>query len=757
MKRASIRVYGIVQGVGFRPFVYNLAISLGIRGFVLNDSDGVVIEAEGEDLDRFIEGIRKQAPPLAVVKGMEVRVLPPVGYKGFEIRESLKAKGVTTVVPPDTAICEDCLRELFDERDRRYLYPFINCTNCGPRYTITYSIPYDRPNTTMRAFRMCEACEREYRDPASRRFHAQPNACPVCGPRVWLVMDGREVDDPIASTIGLLKEGAIVAIKGLGGFHLACDASNEEAVKRLRERKRRSNKPFAIMVPDLERAKGFCEVLEGDQDLLRGPVRPIVIMKRKGDGPSQAIAPGNDSLGIMLPYTPLHYLLFYYPPSPGPRFDALVMTSGNLSEEPIAIGNEEALERLSSIADAFLLHNRDIYMRVDDSVVRGGKRTFLVRRARGYVPAPVDLGAPVPQVLALGGELKTTFCLTKGRNAFMSQHVGDMENVEAIGFYKETLRNLMRTLEVHPEVVAHDLHPNYWTTTFASRIAEDLGTGRVVAIQHHHAHIVSCMAENGLRGKVLGVAFDGTGYGEDGKIWGGEFLVADERGFERFAHLRYVPMPGGDRAVKEPFRMAVSYLYMACGRDGLDIIREVDGPVLEVLTRMVDRGVNSPLTSSCGRLFDALSSILGLYHRVTFEGEAAIGLEALSSGGDESRIYPFHILPGPPYSIDTLPIIRSVLEDVKEGRDARRIGRAFHNTLAEMVLSVAGLAREERGVERVVLSGGCFQNRLLLDLTVERLEGHGFEVYTHRLVPPNDGGISLGQALVASSLWEGSG
>lgn len=790
MDRVRIEITGIVQGVGFRPFVYNLARSMGICGFVLNNPRGVTIEAEGEDIDGFIRGLKTSAPPLARIEEIKASKLLPAGYKNFEIKESLAEGNISTHISPDIAICKDCLKELLDPSDRRYLYPFINCTNCGPRYSIVLNIPYDRHNTTMSPFRLCKRCEEEYHNPSNRRFHAQPNACPECGPRVWLKISGKRLTDTdailtdtdaIRKAVELLKDGAIVAIKGLGGFHLACDATNDSSVKKLREGKRKSNKPFAIMAGDISSVRTICEVGKDDEELLESPKRPIVIMEKKAGNPvSDAVSPWNNTLGVMLPYTPLHYLLFYYPLTHNSSlithhcFDALVMTSGNLSEEPIVTHNREALKKLTSIADAFLLHNRDIYMRVDDSVIWGQKsnvgaalsgcpvrgqeerQSMIIRRARGYVPSPIDLGNSVPQVFAAGGELKTTLCLTKGRHAILSQHIGDMENKEAIEFYRETFNNLMNTFKVEPEMVAHDLHPNFWTTGFAREIHSSLSLppSAIIQVQHHHAHIASCMAEHGLRGKVIGIALDGTGYGVDGKVWGGEFLIADERESARFAHLDYVPMPGGDRAIKAPFRMALSYLYHAVRDEAFNFcpsfFTRFDPRILETLINMIKGGINSPLTSSCGRLFDAVSSILGIKDVITFEGEAAIAMEMVASHDAEGS-YGFEIKGVNPCLIDVTPMIRYVVEDMKKRKNIADIAGRFHNTLVEIILEVSRMARRKASIKRVVLSGGCFHNALLLRKAASRLESVGFDVFTHRIVPPNDGGISLGQALVATS------
>jgi hydrogenase maturation protein HypF len=835
--RRRIEIDGIVQGVGFRPFVYNLACGMGLQGHVRNTSAGVVIEAEGGEaaLDRFLDAIRREAPPLARIETIAVTEIEPRGEGGFSIVES-EPEGEFALVSPDAAVCGDCLRETGDPGDRRYGYPFTNCTQCGPRYTIVRDIPYDRPKTTMACFTMCPACEAEYRDPSNRRFHAQPNACPECGPSLALLPSptnsasasvgqavcahnlGRPArppragGPPHAGDIGsvediqaegitfkpgssslamiravrrLLAEGQIVAIKGLGGFHLACDAANDGAVRRLRERKRRSDKPFALMVSGLAAAERICVIPDAECKLLESTRRPIVVLPRRaGADISAAVAPGNSTLGVMLPYTPLHHLLFGDAETGPAPYTALVMTSGNLSEEPIVTRNREAWERLRGVAEWFLFHNRDIYMRTDDSVVRvfaGRARTL--RRSRGYVPEPIDLGGDVAEVLACGGELKNAFCLTKGRYAILSQHIGDLENLETLEFFEETLRNLKKLFRVEPRAVAHDLHSRYLSTRFA------LGLPDVekIGVQHHHAHVASCMAENGLEGRVIGVAFDGTGYGTDGQIWGGEFLIADLAGFERLAHLRYVPLAGGDAAIRQPWRSALSYLEDALGpaspgRD-LPFFESVPRKHVEIVRTMLARGINTVQTSSCGRLFDAVASLMGLRHEVNFEGQAAIELETIASEGVEDS-YPFAILPGEPWQIDLRPAIRAIVADLTgcgenagqarrpvplaqnhghEGadlafteqarsRDAGRIAAKFHNTLAAVIAAVCERARKQEALNRVCLSGGTFQNMKLLGRAVALLGRAGFEVFLQEQVPPNDGGIALGQAAIAAEI-----
>ena len=728
----------MVQGVGFRPFVHNLAKRLGLAGYVLNSSAGVVTEVEGAPaaLDSFVESLRSEAPPLARVEGMVVAEIDPLGERDFAIRGSQAREGDFVLVSPDVATCPDCARDFTDPANRRYGYAFTNCTNCGPRYTIIRDIPYDRPNTTMAGFRMCAACQAEYDDPGNRRFHAQPNACAECGP---------QLSAPIAEAQRRLSEGAIVAIRGLGGFHLACDPRNDRAVRLLRERKRRSDKPFALMARDVAAVEAFCMVSEDDRRALLSLRRPIVILPRRTDsGISAAVAPGNNTIGVMLPYTPLHHLLFA-----GAPYDALVMTSGNLSEEPIVTSNDEALDRLRPLADWFLLHDRDIYMRTDDSVVRtfeGVER--VLRRSRGFVPQAIDLGMEVAEILACGGELKNTFCLSKGRYAVLSQHIGDMENYETLVFFEETLANLKKLFRVEPRAVAYDLHPAYLSTQYAMRVP-DLPK---IGVQHHHAHIASCMAENGLRGKVIGVALDGTGYGTDGRIWGGEFLVADYGGFERRAHFRYVPLAGGDAAVRQPWRPALAYLADTFGPAAefpeLALWRDVPESQRKVVRGMIAHGVNTIDTSSCGRLFDAVASLVGLRQQINFEGQAAIELETIAADGVDDG-YPFAVDTD---TLDFRPTIESIVAEVRAATPAATVAARFHNTVAEAIVEVCRRLRADEKLNRVCLSGGTFQNMKLLARTLAGLRRLEFEVFIHAQVPPNDGGIALGQAAIAAEI-----
>ncbi len=789
-RRTRIHITGTVQGVGFRPFIYNLAKKYHLTGFCLNDSRGILIEVQGEMIDKFIQEIKASPPPLSKIEKLTSQVLTgKETYKNFSIRQSIPLsyqKDITTI-SPDIALCQDCFRELFDQKDRRYLYPFINCTNCGPRYSIIKDIPYDRSTTTMAPFVMCGACENEYYDPMSRRFHAQPNACPQCGPRVWLAGHGKKLTihqdvinyPAIRNAKKLLREGAILAIKGLGGFHLTCDATNHDAVKKLRERKRRYQKPFALMVPDIETLRHLCSVSEEERILLEGRIRPIVILEKVSNNQiSKAVAPNNNALGVMLPYTPLHHLLFHLDEIP---FPALVMTSGNRSEEPIVISNDEAVERLSSLADFFLLHDRDIYMRVDDSVVRmhtspivpgpisatpNGKseirnlksETQIIRRARGFTPEPIDLTEETGEILACGAELKNTFCLTKGKKAILSQHIGDLHNYDTLEFFQESLNNLKNTFWVNPTTVAHDLHPDYMSTRFAFDYAAQasIPDTSIVPVQHHHAHIVSCMAEHSLDREVIGVAFDGTGYGLDGNMWGGEFLIVTRSSFLRKAHLQYIPMPGADKAIKEPWRMAIAYLYHTF-RDKVfaalpSFFERFQPKDVDTIVTMIRNSINSPLTSSTGRLFDAVSSLLGIRDRITFEGEAAIELEMIAHCCDkqEPDVYPFEIIFENPLVINLNPFIQSLVENFRNGVGISVISYNFHYTLAVTILEVSRILEKQCGIRDIVLSGGVFQNKLLLTMAVELLQKEGFKVWYHKQIPTNDGGVSLGQAVVAA-------
>lgn len=766
-RRLLIKVRGTVQGVGFRPYVYGLASACGLAGFVANTAEGVTIEVEGEAAREFLARLTAEAPPLARIASVEVAEAPLRGYPGFSILESEDAGGFT-LISPDVATCPDCLRELYDPSDRRYLYPFINCTNCGPRYTITRRTPYDRANTTMAPFAMCPECEAEYRDPSNRRFHAEPNACPACGPRVALMVKGGGRWAPDASgepamerAVALLKDGAVVAIKGLGGFHLACDAENPEAVERLRRAKRRSMKPFALMAPHAEAVRAFCRVSPAEEGLLLSARRPIVLMERIDPCPlPEAVSPATRRLGFMLPYTPLHHLLFKGREEWGLR--ALVMTSGNVAEEPIQVQNGEALSAIGTMAEAFVLHDRDIFMRADDSVAKaapsqreapGGSGTFaggeiFIRRSRGYAPEPVPLKEDGPDVLAAGADIKNTFTLMKGAFAIVSQHIGDMENFETLNFFEEALENLKAVYRARPVALAHDLHAGYLSTAWALR--QPLPR---LGVQHHHAHVASVMAEHGLGGKVVGVALDGTGYGPDGSVWGGEFLVADALGFERAAHLKYIRLPGGEAAVREPWRTAVSMVSAALGGEAPGALRELGfyerhgAAVVENVLKIGGMREVSPLSSGAGRLFDAVSAVLGICDRNTFEGEAAMALEAEAAEGEEGG-YPYEAVGGRPVEVDFSRTLRSIIGDVKAGVERGVIAARFHNTVARAVCEVAGAIARKEGLRDVALSGGVFQNDYLLRRVAAGLEAEGLQPRFNALVPPNDGGVSLGQAFV---------
>ncbi|HLM80211.1 MAG TPA: carbamoyltransferase HypF [Terriglobales bacterium] len=778
--RRQIEVSGIVQGVGFRPYIYRLATGRHLSGTIRNTSAGVTIEIQGpaETVQDFVDRLPAEAPPLARITNLAVREVPCVvvqigGDQDFRIVHSAEGAEVRTLISPDVAICPDCLREMFDPNDRRYRYPFINCTNCGPRFTIIRDIPYDRPSTSMAVFPMCPACQAEYEAPLNRRFHAQPNACWECGPRVELWdKSGKRIEcrDPIVEAVSALHAGLVVAVKGLGGFHLAADATNPEAVALLRQRKRRVEKPFAVMVPDLRAAEEICELNDAASAALQSIQRPIVLLPKKlrPDGDARLsvipdeVAPFNRYLGIFLPYTPLHYLLL----AEG-GFKALVMTSGNQSEEPIAIDNREAVDRLNGLADYFLVHNRDILLRCDDSVVRvAGGVTRQLRRSRGFVPVPVFLKDDQPSVLAVGGELKNTICLTKGKHAFLSQHVGDLENAESYSFFHEAIEHLKRILEIRPEIIAYDLHPDYFSTRWA---LQQSGM-QLVGVQHHHAHIASCMAENHLEGRVIGFALDGTGYGTDGTIWGGEVLIAGYEDFERAAHFEYVPLPGGAAAIREPWRMAVSYLAHHFGREflkpqflKLDIpfLRQLNRPKAELLLRMMEHGVNSPLTSSCGRLFDAVAALVGIRQQVNYEAQAAIELEmAMASSetasSEEDTAYPMKLLPelvpeSGHWIISTRPLFEALLDDLGRNLPVGAISRRFHNGLVEGFVQLATLLQKKTTLNRVCLSGGTFHNIYLSERLEARLSEAGFEVFTQKEVPAGDGGLSLGQALVGAA------
>ncbi|HEY6494599.1 MAG TPA: carbamoyltransferase HypF [Trebonia sp.] len=760
--RTAIRVEGIVQGVGFRPFVYSLAAELGLSGLVGNDADGLFAEVEGSQaaIDDFIQALRTKAPPLASIDLIATESRSPTGGTGFVIAASDSSGERRTLVSADTATCADCLAELDDPADRRHEYPFINCTNCGPRFTIVRDVPYDRALTTMAAFEMCELCAAEYHDPADRRFHAQPTCCPECGPRLSLTGPGgdRLPGEPIRAAADFLVSGKILAIKGLGGYHLAVDATSEEAAATLRARKHREDKPFAVLAADLAAAHRLCHLDQAAERALQSRRRPIVLLPRRRGPIAEAVAPGNRQLGVMLPYTPLHHLLARAVGRP------MVLTSGNLSDEPIAYTDDDAHDRLAPIADAFLGHDRAIHVRTDDSVVRPFRgRESVLRRSRGYAPEPVRLSRQTPDVryadasphiahrglsfarpvLACGAELKNTFCLGKGDRAVISHHIGDLENAATLRSFTDGIEHLGRLFDIEPELIAYDLHPDYLSTKYAIDLADRQPGLELIGVQHHHAHLASCLADNGSTGPVIGVAFDGTGYGTDGTIWGGEFLVGDLTQMNRSAHLAAVPMPGGAAAIREPWRMAAAHLdaaYPDGEQPGLDVQRR-NADRWATITSMARRGINSPATSSAGRLFDAVAAILGVRDRINYEGQAAIELEQLAAPA-ETGSYP---------AAATTDLIRAIVDDLGAGTPRDIIAARFHNSVADMIVATCADLRDQTGLRTVALSGGVFQNLLLLSAVVDQLEARAFTVLTHRQVPCNDGGISLGQAAIAAA------
>ncbi len=825
--RLRLTVRGAVQGVGFRPFIYRLAKDLGLTGWVSNSSQGVFVEAEGSQpqMQALLLRIEKEKPPRAFIQSLEFSFLDPIGYSAFEIRHSSESGEKTALVLPDIATCPDCLREIFDPANRRYRYPFTNCTNCGPRFAIIKALPYDRPNTTMKNFAMCLDCLAEYHNPADRRFHAQPNACPICGPRLelWdhegLPLSAK--NDALFEAVDALLRGMIVAVKGIGGFHLMVDATNEGAVRRLRQRKHREEKPFALMYPNLEMAKAHCEVSKLEERLLLSPESPIVLLRRQRLGPkledrspqakirnpksaiASSVAPRNPYLGVMLPYTPLHHLLMAEFGLP------VVATSGNLSDEPICIDEHEALQRLGGIAEVFLVHDRPIVRHVDDSIVRVMMgRELVLRRARGYAPLPIHLKEPIPSLLAVGAHLKNTIALSVGKEVFVSQHIGDLETSQAYDAFRKVIADFERLYEVHPTSVACDLHPEYLSTKFAQKysvvhdenivcssafrrspaqgtqpLKGSLQTNshenfEVISVQHHFAHVVACMAENELEGSVLGISWDGTGFGLDGTIWGGEFLRATLTVFERAAHFRSFRLPGGEKAIKEPRRVALGLLYELFGdeifaMEELAPVRAFSAQELALLQNMLTKSLNAPLTSSAGRLFDAVAAIVGLRQQTQFEGQAAMELEFALDGIETDEAYPFRIfdfgsqnngraqtsqesaIRNPKFEIpnskstiavDWAQMIQKILDDVRSAIPVGLVSAKFHNTLVDAIIAVA----QRVGEERVVLSGGCFQNKYLTERAIHRLRSEGFRPYWHQRLPPNDGGIALGQAVAAA-------
>lgn len=753
-KRVHIVIRGAVQGVGFRPFVFKLATSMGLNGWVLNSTQGVFIEVEGaqELLEKFVLNIDKKKPEVSFILSLEHKYLDPVGYTEFVIRESEPGGEPTALILPDIATCKDCLNELFDTSNRRYLYPFINCTNCGPRYSIIESLPYDRPKTTMKKFVLCDECKNEYENPEDRRFHAQPNACSKCGPKVELWDNSGKLlfskAEAIEEAVKAIKDGRIVALKGLGGFHIIADAYNNDSVLKLRQRKHREEKPFALMYPDIDTVMKDCEVSSLEERLLLSSQSPIVLLRRKNrytDYIAESVTPGNPYLGIMLPYTPLHHILMHFLQSP------IVATSGNHSEEPICIDEYEALEKLNNIADLFLVHNRPILRHVDDSIVSViMDREMVLRRARGYAPLPINTNIELENLVSVGGHLKNTIAISKGKQVFISQHIGDLETVEAFDSFKKTISDFRKLYNVNPDRVACDLHPEY----ISSKFATDLKIP-VIKVQHHVAHILSCIEENQLEGPLLGVSWDGTGYGIDKTIWGGEFLLLKGKTFSRIAHFRKFHLPGGERSIKEINRIAAGILYEIYGKEifndkNILPLKYFSDEELNVIKNMLVKKINSPVTTSAGRLFDAIASIIDLRQRVNFEAQAAMELEFLTSDSDSDENYDFQITKddseGENYIIDWEPMIQEILIDKLNKLSLNLLSIKFHNTLSQIILTIAKMA----GKEKVVLSGGCFQNRYLLERTVKLLERENFKPYWHQRVPPNDGGIALGQIIYSS-------
>ena len=768
-----ILINGIVQGVGFRPFIYNLAIQYQLAGWVRNTSSGVEIEVSGpsHQLDNFITSIKEKAPPLSRIESLQFEPIQRDGFKGFQIQRSHAVEGAYQHISPDVSICADCLDEMLTPADFRYRYPFINCTNCGPRFTIIKDIPYDRPETTMADFSLCPTCKAEYQDPLNRRFHAQPVACPECGPEIWIEKSGQTNSELIAGdqalliTQQLLSEGKIAAIKGLGGFHLACDAENPAALAALRERKNRPAKPLAVMMPDLDTIERFCHLSQQEADLLTSPQRPIVLLDKNPDHPlPEGIAPGQNSLGVMLPYTPLHYLLFtdqdQFPRAP---YQVLVMTSANFRGTPILTDNDQVREQLSEIADFYLFHNREIYIHCDDSVLRAVSRQdnkdqdlFPIRRSRGYAPQPLTLSLSGPSVLAAGAELKNTFCHTRENNAFLSQHLGDLKNYQTLASFERSITHFEHLFRIHPNLLVHDLHPDYLSTRYVIDRSES-ETIPTLGVQHHHAHIASCLADNKDPGEepVIGMAFDGIGYGDDGRIWGGEVLLADYHTYQRINHLEYFPLPGGDLAIREPWRIALALLdclglpwdpvfpAVAYAQSLGEIMPGVKP--LEVFQKQLHSQTNTLLTSSLGRLFDAAAALFGVRQVISYEGQAAIELEAFADPA-ETGVYPLEI--SPDNTIRLAPLITEMINDFQQGVQLPTLSGRFHNSLAELVLELARQAKGRYSLNRVALSGGVWQNMSLLTKTIDALSGAGFQVLTHHQIPPNDGGVSLGQAAI---------
>lgn len=756
LKRLFIKVHGIVQGVGFRPFVYNLAESLNLNGWVNNNSEGVYIDIQGEDssIKKFMCLLVQKNPPLSKIEKVETSEKPLCSFTDFEIAASEVKPQSITLISPDMSICSECLNDIHDKKNRRYRYPFTNCTNCGPRFSIIKSIPYDRDKTTMKKFKMCSTCQTEYENPRERRFHAEPNACPECGPSLYIKDSNLNLikpQDEINFTIEKLKEGYIFAIKGLGGFHLVCDASNFNSVDILRKRKNRPDKPLAVMAKDTKTIEKYCFVNQEEKKCLEGTVKPIVLLKKKKVcSLPENIAPNQNTIGFMLAYTPLHSLLFEN------GIEILIMTSANISGLPLEYINESAEKKLSNIVDYFLFHNRDIYIPIDDSVVKfTGSKLNIIRRARGYVPQPFKLQNMKNPILACGSNMKNTFAICKDNFVFVSQHNGDLENVETTNNYKRNIKHFENIFSFTPKYAACDMHPDYTSTKYA----ESLNLP-IIKVQHHHAHIVSCMAENNLNEDILGICFDGTGFGTDGCIWGGEFLISNLASFKRVGHIRYVKMPGSSKAVIEPLRMGISYLYETLKSNNIkhdDILNEIlkvypeyKKSYIKNIVLLIEKEINSPSTSSMGRFFDAVSSILGIRQSITYEGQASIELENCLLHSDKS--YNFNIdLINNEYIINTLPIIYGILKDLKRSEKKGLISAKFHNSIVDFSVSLSKIIRKETNINKIALSGGVFQNEYLISNLILKLKKEGFEVFTQNLFPVNDGGLSLGQIISADA------
>ncbi|WP_331681669.1 carbamoyltransferase HypF [Romboutsia sp.] len=743
--RKYIVVKGIVQGVGFRPFVYKIAVDNNLNGWVNNTSKGVFIDIEGlkPNIDNFIYDLEHKSPPLSQINEILIEDREVLDYIDFEIKHSKEDSDAITFISPDFATCDDCIKDINDKKNRRYRYPFTNCTNCGPRFSIIKKLPYDRPVTTMGEFKMCDECATEYKDPLNRRFHAQPNACSKCGPQVELIDKHKNkinCEDAIEKAVSLIKEGNILAIKGLGGFHLACDATNIDTITNLRNRKVRPTKPLALMMKDIDTVKKYCHVSKKEEEILLNNKRPILLLNKKGEYFPNNIAPNNDKLGVMLAYTPLHNLLLE-------DLDVLVMTSANVSGIPMIYENDEAIEKLNNIVDYFLIHNRDIYIPVDDSVstvVLGEER--VIRNSRGYAPISMNLDN-TNDTLACGSHLKNTFAISKQENVFISQYIGDMENLETYNNFENNVSHLKEIYNINPKVIAYDMHPNYWCNEFVSRI-----DAIKIPIQHHHAHIVSCMVENNVNDRVIGIAFDGTGYGTDGNIWGAEFMACDYKNFIREGHLNYVHIPGGDGAVKEPWKMAVSYMYNTYKDELYNYLPDsLTDKNIKPLISMIKNNINSPLCSSMGRLFDTVSALLGYKDKITFEGEAAILLESIADINEDKsyNYYIDHIQEN--YIIDTTKLIKGIINDLEYNVDKRKISMKFHNTIIDISVNMSNLLSKKYNIKKVALSGGVFHNEILLKGIYEKLTNQGFEVLTHKLIPTNDSGISLGQLVIANN------